>query len=118
MANSSRLPAPVADVWEWQLRGSCRDADPGLFFHPDGERGTERHNRLVAAKAICAGCPVVRQCGEHALSVREPYGVWGGMSEDDREAFYYPPHRSRSRFSSDASWYGRDLQIPGRGGGG
>jgi WhiB family redox-sensing transcriptional regulator len=37
---------------------------------------------------ICATCPVLKQCAEHALSVREPYGVWGGMSEDDREAIY------------------------------
>jgi len=30
----------------------------------------------------------VAQCAAHALTVREPYGVWGGMSEDDREAIY------------------------------
>jgi WhiB family redox-sensing transcriptional regulator len=28
------------------------------------------------------------QCAAHALSVREPYGVWGGMSEEDREVVY------------------------------
>ena len=27
-------------------------------------------------------------CAEHALAVREPYGVWGGLSEDEREAIY------------------------------
>ena len=117
MASFSRLPRPVADVWEWQLLGSCRGADPGLFFHPDGERGDARHDRLAAAKAICAGCPVVQKCGEHALAVREPYGVWGGMGEDDREAFYHS-RRSRSRFLFDASWYLGDLQVSGPGGGG
>jgi WhiB family redox-sensing transcriptional regulator len=30
----------------------------------------------------------MRQCREHALAVREPYGVWGGLSEDDRENVY------------------------------
>jgi hypothetical protein len=25
---------------------------------------------------------------EHALSVREPYGVWGGLSEHEREDVY------------------------------
>jgi WhiB family redox-sensing transcriptional regulator len=24
-------------------------------------------------------------CREHALAVREPYGVWGGLSEHERE---------------------------------
>jgi WhiB family redox-sensing transcriptional regulator len=88
MAEISRLPGPVADLWEWQLVGSCRDADPTLFFHPEGERGPARRNRDAAAKAICGSCPVVAQCREHALAVREPYGVWGALTEDDREAIY------------------------------
>ena len=44
--------------------------------------------RESAAKAICASCPVMMQCAAHALAVREPYGVWGGLSEDDRDAIY------------------------------
>ena len=31
MAEISRLPGPVADLWEWQLKGACREADPTLF---------------------------------------------------------------------------------------
>jgi len=33
-------------------------------------------------------CPVLEECREHALSTREPYGVWGGMSEEERRAYY------------------------------
>jgi WhiB family redox-sensing transcriptional regulator len=88
MADLSRLPGPVADVWDWQLQGACRTTDPDVFFHPEGERGPARVNRQLAAKAICATCPVIEQCAAHALAVREPYGVWGGMSEEDREARY------------------------------
>lgn len=86
MAEITRLPGTNADLWDWQLQGACRGADPDIFFHPEGERGSARRNRERAAKAVCAGCPVVAECAAHALSVREPYGVWGGMSEDDREA--------------------------------
>ncbi|MGO4753645.1 WhiB family transcriptional regulator, partial [Streptomyces sp. 2MCAF27] len=25
------------------------------------------------------------ECAAHALAVREPYGVWGGLTEDERE---------------------------------
>lgn len=95
MAETSRLPGPNADLWEWQLLGSCREADPSLFFHPERERGAARRNREEAAKTICAGCPVRQECARHALKVREPYGVWGGLSEDDREAIY------RGRGSTD-----------------
>ena len=93
MAEISRLPGPVADLWEWQLQGSCRDADPTLFFHPEGERGPARCNRDSAAQAVCASCPVMLQCREHAIAVREPYGVWGGLTEDDREALYNTERR-------------------------
>jgi len=88
MAEISRLPGPNADLWDWQLQGTCRDEDPELFFHPEGERGPSRRNRERAAKAVCARCPVVRDCARHALAVREPYGVWGALSEDEREAIY------------------------------
>ena len=84
MTDVSRLPGPVATMWEWQYSGACRDADQSLFFHPEGERGSRRRRRAEAAKAICATCPVLAQCRAAALSAREPYGVWGGMSEDDR----------------------------------
>ena len=105
MADIRRLPTPVAEVWDWQLHGSCRGENTSLFFHPDGERGppgpSGAHTpspfsppggagapppprRQAAAKAVCARCPVIDACLKHALSVREPYGVWGGMSEEER----------------------------------
>ena len=86
MADLTRLPGPNADLWDWQLDSACRGTDPALFFHPEGERGPSRSARDAAAKAVCATCPVLAQCRAHALRVREPYGVWGGLSEDDREA--------------------------------
>jgi WhiB family redox-sensing transcriptional regulator len=88
MAEVSRLPGPVADLWDWQLSGACRSESPDVFFHPEGERGPARRNRDSAAKAVCLGCPVLESCREHALQVREPYGVWGAMTEDEREATY------------------------------
>lgn len=86
MTDIRRLPGPVVEKWEWQLLGSCRGEDSSLFFHPEGERGPRRAAREAAAKAVCAGCPVLRECLAHALASREPYGVWGGTSESDREA--------------------------------
>ena len=93
MAEISRLPGPIADLWDWQLRGACRGVDSELFFHPEGERGPSRRNRDLAAKAVCASCPVVRECAAHALAVREPYGVWGGLTEDEREQIYSTQRR-------------------------
>ena len=88
MTDISRLPRPLTENWEGQLMGSCRAEDPALFFHPEGERGPRRSDREAAAKAVCARCPVLDLCRRHALAAREPYGVWGGLSESEREAVY------------------------------
>jgi len=86
MIETARLPKPVASEWEWQHEGACRSLPSEMFFHPDGERGPRRRNRENTAKAICATCPVIEACRKHALAVQEPYGIWGGLSEDDRLA--------------------------------
>lgn len=84
MADIRRLPGPNADHWDWQLRSACRGLKSSYFFHRDGERGPSRAKREARAKAICQRCPVVVQCRQHALAVREPYGIWGGLSEPER----------------------------------
>ena len=84
MANISRLPMPLQDLYEWQYDGACRRADPSLFFSPEDERGPRRRARESAAKQLCARCPVIDQCLKHALSAKEPYGVWGGLTPAER----------------------------------
>jgi len=86
VADIRRLPGPVSDIWDWQMQGACRGMDSSFFFHPEGERGPARANRERRAKEICAVCPVLETCRRHALEVQEPYGVWGGLSEHEREA--------------------------------
>lgn len=88
MADLSRLPGPNADFWDWQMDAVCRGMDSDYFYHPDNERGPARENRIQRAKAICASCPVISTCREAAIKAREPYGIWGGMSEDELQAEY------------------------------
>lgn len=85
---SRALPTsePLADGWDWRLRGHCRAADPSIFFTPEDERGRARAQREKLAKEICEQCPVISQCRAYALAVREPYGVRGGLSASDRES--------------------------------
>jgi WhiB family redox-sensing transcriptional regulator len=79
---------PLDSKWHWQDLGRCRNADPLLFFHPQNERGSSRSRRDQSAKRVCASCPVRLECADYAIRAREPFGVWGGLSEDDREAIY------------------------------
>lgn len=85
MSNPSRLPRrPVAEVWDWQLNGSCRNVADSVFFVPDNATRRTRRQREVEAKAICARCPVRPRCAAYALATREPYGIWGGLTEAER----------------------------------
>ncbi|MEU0541395.1 WhiB family transcriptional regulator [Nocardia sp. NPDC005978] len=68
----------------WQESGSCRGMDSSVFFHPDGERGSARSSRVRRAKQICRACQVLELCRSYALTVGEPYGIWGGLSERER----------------------------------
>lgn len=38
----------------------------------------------MRAKAICRVCPVREECLETALAIKEPYGIWGGLTEQER----------------------------------
>lgn len=78
------LPAAVAEAWEWQLNARCRGLPIEQFFPPLGLSGHSRRQVERAAKQVCAGCPVLVSCREHALAAREPFGVWGGLSAHDR----------------------------------
>ncbi|MFI8460999.1 WhiB family transcriptional regulator [Kitasatospora sp. NPDC085464] len=78
-------PGAYEHHWSWQVRGACRSGGASLFFHPSGERGRAHEARDAAAKAVCAGCPVRLECRRHALEAREQYGVWGGLTEDERD---------------------------------
>ncbi len=79
-------PPAVSEEWDWQLAGACRGTDTELFFHPYGEREPSRSRRERAALAICARCPVIAQCRAYSMSAHEVYGVWGGLTEAQRQA--------------------------------
>ena len=95
MADVRRLPVPVTDIWDWQMRGACRGMNSDLFFHPERERGPARAIREARAKTVCRTCPVLERCRQHALAVREPYGVWGGLSVSERNEILHADDHPR-----------------------
>lgn len=70
--------APKSETEEWKAEGACHDHDPDVFF-------PERGEDVDAAKRICAGCTVRRECLTYALTTpREKFGIWGGLSGRER----------------------------------
>ena len=62
----------------WREVGRCKGADPSVFFPEDDD------DLADDAKAICDPCPVRETCLEHAITVREKLGVWGGYTAKER----------------------------------
>lgn len=80
----SNTPRPLLSDWQWQQRAACRGMSSATFFSPPGERGRARRDREARARSICGRCEVVDTCAATALKHGETYGVWGGLSDDER----------------------------------
>jgi WhiB family redox-sensing transcriptional regulator len=99
-------------------RALCRD-DLDLHF-PIGT-GPQHTRQIAEAKALCRRCPLTTACLRWSLDHREPYGVWGGVCEDERAQLLRnrnrsnddrpaPPERLRTLAAAGYS----DTQIAGR----
>jgi WhiB family redox-sensing transcriptional regulator len=82
--NNEKLPKPLIEYYEWQERGKCRGEDPELFFLPSNVRMSNKDRLIAKAKAVCVECPVISECLQFALDAEEQYGVWGGLSVEER----------------------------------
>jgi len=69
---------------DWQHQAACRDRTADFYPPMRPERKDERRVREHRAKLVCASCPVRTQCLDHAIAVDERYGVWGGLTQDER----------------------------------
>lgn len=82
---------PIMPVSPWREHARCRGEDPAIF-HPENEEEDERASD--AAREVCFRCPVREICLEHAISVREKHGVWGGLSSRERRRLIRRRRRS------------------------
>lgn len=80
-----RATAPFDDAGlpAWFSEAACLgmfSADDDPWFEPGAE------GSYAAALAVCErGCPVREPCGQHALAEGYTEGVWGGMTERERQ---------------------------------
>lgn len=63
----------------WRSKAACKGLSPEIFYP-----STEDDADAEPAKAVCEECVVRESCLEHALSVREKDGIWGGATERER----------------------------------
>ncbi|GAA2231472.1 WhiB family transcriptional regulator [Streptomyces amakusaensis] len=68
----------VDDDLSWQETALCAQTGPEFFFPAPGSSTQE-------AKLLCGACEGRVECLEYALRHDEKFGVWGGMSERERD---------------------------------
>ena len=71
------LPEDPAPPDSWQDRSACYGVDPNLFFPISEEEA-------APALAFCGICAIRVECLAWALKNGERYGVWGGLTEQQR----------------------------------
>ncbi len=81
---------PVRDA-AWRERAACAGWDTGVFYPAPDESA-------LVAKGICRLCPVRLDCLAHAIQRRERFGVWGGLTEHERDLL-----RARLRWAAVAA---------------
>lgn len=64
---------------EWTEWAECAKPDAAPHFPSDADAAG-----IQAAKNNCRACPVVFECLQSALSNGEQWGVWGGLTPDER----------------------------------
>jgi WhiB family transcriptional regulator, redox-sensing transcriptional regulator len=73
----------VTAVMPWADGAPCREK-PALFYPDEAETRGAQYDATKQAKAICRRCPVLQDCARWALSRPEQFGIWGGMTPNDR----------------------------------
>jgi WhiB family redox-sensing transcriptional regulator len=61
---------------------ACKDVDTNLFF-------SELKSKVEKAKAICNSCVVKSECLEFALKDGIEFGIFGGVTADERKALVH-----------------------------
>lgn len=72
----------------WKRNAACSDIDYTYFFIP-------RYAEKVKDK-FCADCPVKPSCLEYSL-LTDSFGIWGGMTDIEREKKYSEIFRDSMR---------------------
>jgi len=71
------LPPNPSPPDVWQDRAACFGIDPDLFF-PVSE------DEAGPALTFCGSCRIREECLAWAIKNGERYGVWGGLTEQQR----------------------------------
>lgn len=89
----------MASNQEWQDLAACRAVAVELFF-PPAEQESE------VAKSVCSECTVRQPCLEFALAEGERFGIWGGLTSQERRSLAAKRRKARVTTPAAADAFG------------
>jgi WhiB family redox-sensing transcriptional regulator len=94
--------ARVRDMSNWD-QAACNGQETRIFFDHEDMRGEKRAKSLAGARTICIGCSIKRACLTYALDSGQQFGMWGGLTANERNELIVAnqgreilPHRAAS----------------------
>lgn len=66
----------------WLQSAACQGLDVAWWYPDPVRRG---YRPAAPGVAICRSCPVRLSCLDHAVRAGEEYGVWGGLTPEQRD---------------------------------
>ncbi|WP_405589744.1 WhiB family transcriptional regulator [Streptomyces sp. NBC_01190] len=113
MPSTTNTPARHRSLGDqtWQNQAVCQSTDyhrvdPAIFFpYP------EEMDKIRAAKALCAQCPVRQTCLDAALENGDTHGIRGGLTGEERAPMHtrLPARLDYSRVNAAVA--GRDIHL-------
>lgn len=70
----------TAESLAWMAFAKCEGQDAAMFPKDSATDAIEY------ARSICFACTVRTECLDYALDRNERYGVWGGLTNDERQS--------------------------------
>lgn len=88
----------------WREQAACQHVIPDLFYPQPTDTVIVRQ-----AKQVCSTCPVKLECLETALRDGEQFGIWGGLTAEERRQLLRKRlwEQRRSRWDADGSVFMR-----------
>ncbi|GGU68666.1 MULTISPECIES: WhiB family transcriptional regulator [Streptomyces] len=109
-STENQTPRTLGDL-TWHDHAACRSTahhkvDLEIFFPEPDEM-----DRIRAAKALCAQCPVRTICLDAALESGDRDGIRGGMTEEERSPLHRKLRHRLNYARVNAALAGRDVHL-------
>jgi len=75
---------------EWLAQAACKGMHAHLWY-PPLESATPG-NYYAVGKMVCFRCPVWQECLNEGISNTETWGMWGGLTPQERKGTARVPH--------------------------